>query len=178
MKNLVLMLFPTPPVRDLLDDYRRRCSFPAGHRFADSRRLHLTLYSLGLVSDTRVQGLREILREVRMEPLELWLYRPPQSAGVRAVPVRSSRPLTQFRERLRAGLTNGGFAHDGGNRPHISLTYDAITRSPAPETRDIPWRACEFKLVWSQLPPEFAWGRHVVIECYPAQPPLQQRLFD
>ncbi|MGE0497416.1 MAG: 2'-5' RNA ligase family protein [Ramlibacter sp.] len=178
MKNLLLMLFPTPQVRDLLDVYRRRCPFPRGHRLPDADRLHLTLFSLGLVPDGRVQGLRDMLRDVPMEPLELWLYRPVKLTGVASMPVRSSRTLKQFRECLRAALEAGGFAHEGGNRPHVSLAYQSATEAPAPPTCDIPWMVREFKLVWSQLPPAFAWGRHVVLERYPAQIPLQQRLFD
>lgn len=177
MKNLVLMLFPTIEARDLLQAYRRRFVFPGKFHLPAPERLHLTLFSLGLVPDAREPCLRDILRGVPMEPLELVLHRPPVLAEVTTMPVRFSPPLRLFRERLRAALQAGGFTFFGGNRPHITLAYGMAAGVPAPVAPDIAWIARDFALIWSQLPPHFERGRHIVLERYAAQPPAQMRLF-
>jgi 2'-5' RNA ligase len=175
--NLVLMAFPPPAVRELLHAYRLQCPFPPKRHLPAQDRLHLTVCSFGYVPLAHQPALRDIVAGIGLEPLELSLARPAALEDVTVMPARPNRLLNAYRRRLGDALKAAGFDHFGGRRPHVTLAYDAASPDVPPPMQDIPWVADEIKLVWSQLPPLFAHGRHVELACYRAQQPAQMRLF-
>lgn len=177
LHNLVLMAFPTPGVRDQLQAYRLQCPFAQGCHLPRPDRLHMTVCSFGFVPLHRQALLLEVVRGIELQPLELLLHQPKALEKVTVMPARPCKPLRAYRVRLGDALKAAGFDHFGGNRPHVTLAYDAATDQPPPPMQDIPWVAGELRLVWSQLRPLFAHGHHVELARYAAQAPAQLRLF-
>ena len=176
-RNLLVMMFPPPHVRRMLDEYRRRC-IPADAHFPDDVRMHMTLFALGMVHVDRQALLKEVLRDVSVEPLELALRRPPALRRTTTMPARGNACLRALRADMRTRLEGAGFGGlHGGESPHVTLAYKVPSGGVPLPMPDIPWVATEFTLVWSKLPPHFWPEEHVILDRYAAGVARQSRLF-
>ena len=176
-RNIFVGLMPDAGVQMAIHDYRQRCQWPCGHWLPRPERLHLTLHHLGEVPVRRLQVLRDLLRQARMEPFEL-ILRPPRTLGeIGAMTARRHDGLRAFHGCLGSLLKASGFESTGGTRPHVTLAYRAAGAKPPATAPEIVWIAREFMLIWSQLPPRFNRGHHEILARYGAGVPAQMRLF-
>ncbi len=174
---LRLMYFPRLDARTEMQAYRQRCPFPPGAWLPAEHRLHSSLCDLGFNPIHRLPEIDEVLSGLAIEPCNLALAPPKSFDPVTMMVARPNRALRAFRSQVGRVLSQRGFHVQGGLRPHVTLAYDAATNARPPVGPDIHIVADELLLIWSQLPPHFAKGRHVVLRRYRADPPRQLDLF-
>lgn len=175
---LRLMYFPRPQARAEIQAYRQRCPFPPGAWLPAPHRLHASLCDLGLQPTHRLAQIDEVLGSLEIEPCKLLLQPPTALAPVTMMMARPNRTHRGFRLQVGLALAGRGFHVQGGLQPHVTLAYGAATQACPPSGPDIPMVTDELLLVWSQLPPHFARGRHVVLRRYRAASPRQAGLFE
>jgi 2'-5' RNA ligase len=171
-KRLFVALMPDRATQTHLQRHCKAWDWPDDCKPVPFGRYHLTLHFIGDVGLGPEQRLRQALREVTMQPLELDLCEPElwpnQVAVLRPAEHRGLRAL---HARIAQALPAAGLQPEPREyKPHLTLARHAAgARAPA-RTETIRWSVHEFALVWSVTPAAGKPARYEVLEWFGAPP--------
>lgn len=149
-------LCPPPRVLQALDAHRRQWWWPRDDcRQPLAQRLHMTVHSLGVLSDRQIDAVSAALRAVRLPAFELELCWSGVWPG-NGIAVACPRPhpgLARLHAASAQALGRRASAH--GWAPHVTLARNAL-RAGASQLAPLRWPIEDFWLMRSWLPPHRA----------------------
>jgi 2'-5' RNA ligase len=170
-RRLFIGLMPGRQVQSALQRHCRQWEWPEGAKPTGFGRYHLTLHFLGEVGVAPEQRLRQVLRKIAIEPLELELRIPEVWRNRVAVLQPADHDgLTALHGRIANAVAAAGLQPAGKFKPHVTLARNAALAVPPEAVQPIRWRVDEFALVHSVLFPQAKPARYDVVEVYRVPP--------
>jgi RNA 2',3'-cyclic 3'-phosphodiesterase len=171
-RRLFIGLLPDRKVQAAIQRHCRDWEWPDGARPTRFGRYHLTLHFLDYLGLATEQRLREALRDVAVEPLELELAAPADWHKTAALRPTEHAGLKALYRRLTGAVAATGLKPQPEShfRPHVTLARNAVDSRPPQVMTPIGWRVDEFVLIWSRMPPEIKPSRYEIIERFGVTP--------
>jgi RNA 2',3'-cyclic 3'-phosphodiesterase len=170
--RLFIGLMPDRQVQAAIQRHCRLWEWPADAKPTRFGRYHLTLNFLGEVGVAPEQRLRQVLRKVAVEPLELELRIPEVwRNGVAVLQPADHDGLKALHGRIKLAVSAAGLTSaDREFRPHVTLARNAAQAKPPDAVPPIRWRVDEVLLVWSVLYPQAKPARYEIVERFGVTP--------
>ena len=171
-RRLFIGLMPGRQVQSALQRHCRQWAWPEGAKPTGFGRYHLTLHFLGEVGVAPEQRLRQALRKVIVEPLELELSVPevwPNRVAVLRPAAHDG--LKALHGRIADAVSVAGLPPaEKKFKPHVTLARNAASATPPDAVQPIRWRVDEVVLVWSVLFPQAKPARYEIVEHFGVAP--------
>ena len=163
---------PGRPVQAAIQRHCSQWEWPAEAKPTRFGRYHVTLHFLGEVGVAPEQRLRQVLRKVAIEPLELELRIPEVwRNGVAVLQPADHDGLKALHDRISLAASAAGLPPaEKKFRPHVTLARNAAQARPPEATQPIHWRVDEVVLVWSVLYPQAQPARYEIVERFGVMP--------
>ena len=170
--RLFIGLMPDRQVQAAIQRHCRQWEWPDGAKTTRFGRYHMTLNFLGEVGVAPEQRLRQVLRKVAIEPLELELRIPEVwRNGVAVLQPADHDGLNALHGRIKLAVSAAGLPlADREFRPHVTLARNAAQAKPPEAVPPIRWRVDEVLLVWSVLYPQAKPARYEIVERFGVTP--------
>lgn len=163
-RRLFIGLIPDRKVQGAIQRHCRDWHFPATAQPVRFGRYQLALHFLGDVGAAPEHALRQALRHIAMQPLELELGTPQLwRGGIAVLLPQAHQGLDRLHAQIAAALPAAGLKAEAEFHPHITLARD-VPEVAAPPGPFIRWRVHEFLLLWSLQPPQAKPARDEVLE--------------
>lgn len=171
-RRLFIGLIPDRQVQAAIQRHCRLWEWPADARPTRFGRYHVTLRFLGEVGVAPEQRLRQLLRQVAIEPLELELRVPEiWRNGVGVLQPADHDGLEALQGRIDLAVSAAGLPPaEKKFKPHVTLARNAAEARPPEAVPPIRWRVDEVVLVWSVLYPQAKPARYEVVERFGVTP--------
>lgn len=170
-RRLFIGLMPDRPVQAAIQRHCRQWEWPADAKPTRFGRYHLTLQFLGEVGLAPEQRLRQALRKVAIQPLELELRTPEVWRNRVAVLQPADHDgLEALHGRIALAVSAAGWPLPEKFTPHVTLARNAAQARPPDAVQPIRWRVDEVVLVWSVLYPQAKPARYEIVERFGVTP--------
>jgi 2'-5' RNA ligase len=171
-RRLFIGLMPDRQVQAAIQRHCRQWEWPASAKPTRFGRYHVTLHFLGEVGVAPEQRLRQVLRKVVIEPLELELRIPEVwRNGVAVLRSADHHGLEALHERIAAAVLAAGLPPaEQEFKPHVTLARNATHAKPPEAVPPIRWPVDEVVLVWSVLYPQAKPARYEIVERFGVTP--------
>ena len=169
--RLFIGLLPGRQVQAAIQRHCRQWDWPEGAKPTRFGRYHVTLHFLGEVGVAPEHRLRQVLRKVAIEPLELELRIPEVwRNGVAVLQPDDHDGLSALHDRIALAVAAAGLPPARKFTPHVTLARNAAQARPPEAVQPIRWRVDEVVLVWSVLWPEAKPARYEIVERFGVTP--------
>ena len=171
-RRLFIGLMPGRAIQAAIQRHCREWEWPEAARPERFGRYHMTLHFLGDIGLGPEQRLRQALRKIQVEPLELELQVPEVwRNGVAVLRAAPHDGLQALHQRIAQALPAAGLQPSEQEfKPHVTLARNSRHAKPPVATTPIRWRVEGFALVWSVLFPQAKPARYDIVESFDVAP--------
>jgi 2'-5' RNA ligase len=172
-RRLFIGLMPERPVQLAIQRHYRAWQWPDSVRPTRFGQYHITLSFLGDVGLAPERRLRNALREVAVEPMEIELQIPELwRTGIAVLRPAAHDALAALQQRVTDAVLQSGLvpAADHDFTPHVTLARKAAGAAPPKAVHPIRWRIDEFALVCSVPFPQAKPARYDLVESFGVAP--------